>query len=99
MAQAAVATRSATKHYVFGQCEPMKKNQLPLCIDIIRHMYYLKARDTRQRTTPADYFAEIRKELVDIWERALIPIIEEKSGRLKGKKTQSSTIIFVFINF
>ena len=66
MAKAVVSTRSATKHYVFGHCGPMNKNQLPLCIDIIRHLYYLKYKDTRQRTSPADYFEQISKELKDI---------------------------------
>ena len=89
----AVATRSATTHFVFGTVCPMKKTQLPQCIDVLRHYYFLKSKSLKQRTSPADFYKDIVDELVEIWESASIPTIDKKGidSRLR--------ILFTSTNF
>ena len=66
----AISTRSATKHYLLGHCGPLKMNQLPLQIDIIRFQYYLKG---STNSPPEVFFDEIIDTLRDIWDRSSIP--------------------------
>ena len=69
VAVSAVATRSATKHYLFGHCGQMNLNQLPQCIDIIRFQYYLKGNAI---AAPDVFFEDIITTLKSIWDRASI---------------------------
>ena len=44
----------------------MKKTQLPQCIDVLRHYYFLKNKSEKQRTSPKDFYKDIIEELVEI---------------------------------
>ena len=79
---ATIATRSATLHYVFGQCGPLPKNQLPQSIDVIRYGHYLRNTDL-SKVTLLDCVDEIITALLEIWQRAFIPTISPESAKKK----------------
>jgi hypothetical protein len=76
-----MTTRAQKKHCIYGTATQMIDTQLPLIKDILRHILFFKHHSPND-----DPFVATTRAVIDIWIRASLPTITEKSVTRKMKQ-------------